>query len=262
MSGWTPDAVLAAAAAWAWVPSDADQVLTGDYQVIAYPGHYLFPTQVAWSRSARPASELVGEITAQASRWGRDRLYWWISDATSPADTEATLRDHGASLETTVQVLACDMSEGLPALDVPHDARARIVRDEPDLRAFELVSGQIWQSDRKISEAEFARELAETKDELSSWSGFRVVVFLDGSPASAGGCTLAGSVARMWGAGTLPAYRGRGGYRALLAARLVTAQQQGMTLALVKGKVETSGPILRRAGFAAYGTERCYRLDI
>ena len=30
-------------------------------------------------------------------------------------------------------------------------------------------------------------------------------------------------------------------------------------LALVKGRVETSGPILRRAGFTAYGDERCYR---
>ena len=35
-------------------------------------------------------------------------------------------------------------------------------------------------------------------------------------------------------------------------------RMQGATLALVKGRVETSGPILRRAGFATYGQERCY----
>ena len=31
-------------------------------------------------------------------------------------------------------------------------------------------------------------------------------------------------------------------------------------MALVKGRVETSAPILRRAGFAAYGEERAYRV--
>jgi hypothetical protein len=33
-------------------------------------------------------------------------------------------------------------------------------------------------------------------------------------------------------------------------------------MALVKGRVATSGPILRRAGFQAYGEERSYRLPV
>ena len=32
----------------------------------------------------------------------------------------------------------------------------------------------------------------------------------------------------------------------------------GATMALVKGKMDTSAPILRRAGFAAYGQEPDY----
>lgn len=78
----------------------------------------------------------------------------------------------------------------------------------------------------------------------------------------AGGCGLVGEVARLWGAGTRTAFRGRGAYRLVLAERLRLAAAQGATLALVKGKVDTSGPILRRAGFAAYGEERAYRLDL
>jgi hypothetical protein len=33
-------------------------------------------------------------------------------------------------------------------------------------------------------------------------------------------------------------------------------------MALVKGRVETSAPVLRRAGFEAYGEERAYRLSV
>jgi hypothetical protein len=36
----------------------------------------------------------------------------------------------------------------------------------------------------------------------------------------------------------------------------------GAAMALVKGRVETSGPILRRAGFTAYGQEVVYRVPL
>ena len=77
-----------------------------------------------------------------------------------------------------------------------------------------------------------------------------------------GGCTLAGEVAQLWGSITLPASRGRGSYRAVLAERLRLAREHGATLALVKGRVLSSGPILLRAGFADYGEERCYWLPV
>jgi hypothetical protein len=46
------------------------------------------------------------------------------------------------------------------------------------------------------------------------------------------------------------------------AERLRLAREHGAALALVKGRVETSGPILLRVGFADYGQERCYWLSI
>ncbi len=65
MSDWTPESVRAAAAEWVWVPPDAQQVLTSEYQLIAYPAHYQHPTQVAWSGPTRPVPEVVGEVLAQ-----------------------------------------------------------------------------------------------------------------------------------------------------------------------------------------------------
>ena len=80
--------------------------------------------------------------------------------------------------------------------------------------------------------------------------------------AAVGGCTLRGEVAQLWGAVTLREYRRRGAYRAVLAERLRLARVHGATLALVKGRVETSGPILLRDGFAVYAEERCYWLPL
>ena len=73
---------------------------------------------------------------------------------------------------------------------------------------------------------------------------------------------VAGSVARLWGGAVLESARGQGVYRAVLAARLAYGAAHGATMALVKGRVETSGPILRRAGFAAYGQEVIYRVPL
>jgi GNAT superfamily N-acetyltransferase len=263
MTKWTAEAVRAAADAWVWVPPDAEQVATSEYQLIANPAHYQHPTKVAWSKLTRPPADVIGEVLAQVRAWGRDRVYWWIRADTEPPVTEAILVEHGATLADAVQVLAYDLADGLPdvglpVLDGPAGQQAEIVRDERTLRAHHLVSEEVWSEHREWSPEEFAADLASVRKALAAWSDFRVIVFVDGQPAATGGCGIVGDVARLWGAGTLPAFRGRGAYRHLLHARITTAREHGATLALVKGRVETSGPILRRAGFTPYDEERCY----
>ena len=61
-------------------------------------------------------------------------------------------------------------------------------------------------------------------------------------------------------AGTEEALRARGA--GLIDAVQVLARAHGATLALVKGRAETSGPILLRAGFTEYDEERCYWLPL
>jgi GNAT superfamily N-acetyltransferase len=290
---WTAEAVRRAAAEWVWVPPDAEQVVTDSYQLIAYPQYYSEPTQVAWSASERPVGELIDEVAAHVIRWRRDTLYWWVRADTRPADTEAALRSRGATLAQTVHILAYDLADGLPDLGLPGgmagpafaglplaarpgpDAsssaaalpglagvRAELVVDEPTLRASDLVNAEVWDEHRTWAAAEVAAELAEIQADLGAWSGFRIVVYADGEPAAAGGCNLVGDVARLWGAGARTAFRGRGIYRVLLAARIGLAREHGATLALVKGRVQTSGPILLRAGFTSYGEEQLYRLAV
>ncbi len=291
MPTWTAAAVRRAAADWVWVPANAEQVVTGSYQLVAYPRHFQHPTQVVWSVSERPAGELIDEAAAHVRGWGRDTLYWWVRPDTRPADTEATLQSRGAALAETVQVLGYDLGGALPDLGLPgglagpafadlpllaragSDAspaalgrlagvRAEVVHDAAALRASQLVNAEVWDEHQDRTAADVAAELAGIRANLADWSDFRVVVYADGEPAAAGGCGLAGEVARLWGAGARPAFRGRGVYRVLLAARIGLAREHGATLALVKGRVQTSGPILLRAGFTGYGEERLYRLAV
>jgi len=265
LSSWTPQRVLDAAAGMEWVPEGAIEMRTDDYRLVRYPDVVLDPTfhaaQVTWSRTTRPLDQVIGEVTASVRAWGLPGVAWWVSAASQPASTDDVLRARDAEMIDAVRVLAREIAADLPQLDVPSDAVVELVRDERTFRAASAVTVRGWERSEP-NEAEIARQFDEAIRELATWSSFRVVAVVDNEPVSTGGCTLVGEVAQLWGAVTLPASRGRGSYRAVLAERLRLARDHGATLALVKGRVLTSGPILLRAGFADYGEERCYWLPI
>jgi len=268
VSSWTPRRVLDAAVAMEWRPDGSIEALADDYRLIRYPEWALDPSfpaaQVTRSRAgsrARSAAEVIDEVTARVRHWGLPGVAWWVSDATRPADTDAVLRDRGGKRIDAVQILARDLDGEVPDLAVPADVSVKLVDDERTFRAASMVSVRGW-GRKEPTGAALARDFAQAIGDLESWSSFRVLAAVRGQPASAGGCTLRGEVAQLWGAVTLPEYRHRGCYRAVLAERLRLARAHGAALALVRGRVETSGPILLRAGFAVYAEERCIWLSI
>ena len=265
MSSWTAQRVLDAATTMEWRPDGAIEVRTDDYRLIRYPDWALDPSfpavQVTRSRTRRPDHEVVDEVIARVRGWGLLGVAWWVSAATWPPGTAQTLRARGAKCIDAVQILAHELTGGLPELDVPPDVTVELAADERSFRAASAVTVDGW-GRKEPDQAQLDRDLAQAVRDLADWTGFRVLARVDGQPASCGGCTLNGEVAQLWGAVTRPAFRRRGSYRAVLAERLRLARDHGATLALVKGRVETSGPILVRAGFTDYGEERCYWLSI
>ena len=262
--------MLDAAIAMEWRPDGALEVLTDDYRLIRYPDWALDPAfpaaQVTRSRTGRPAAEVIHEVVARVRRWGLHGVAWWVSAATLPPDTETTLRARGGKQIDAVQILARELGSGLPDLNVPEDVSVELVADERTFRAASTITVRGW-GRTEPGGAALAREYAKVIRDLATWSRFRVVAMIANEPASSGGCTLYGEaaqnmVAQLWGAVTLREYRRRGSYRAVLAERLRLAREHGATLALVKGRAQTSGPILLQAGFADYGEERCYWLPL
>ncbi len=265
MGSWTPGRVLDAAAAMEWEPEGSVVVITDDYRLIRYPDWVVNPTfpaaHVTWSRTARPLEAVVAEVSARIRGWGLNGVAWWVSGATVPEGTEKALQALGAELTDAARVLARDLAGGPPDLGLPSDVTVELVKDERTFRMASDITVLGWERTQP-DEAEFARQLEEALADLKDWSSFRVAATVTGEPASTGGCTLAGEVAQLWGAVTLPAFRGRGAYRAVLAERLRLARAHGATLALVKGRMVTSAPILLRAGFDDFGEERCYWLPV
>jgi hypothetical protein len=270
MSSWIAQRVLDAAAAMEFVPEGAIEVRTGDYRLVRHPDWVLGPSfgaaQVTWSRTTRPLHEVIDEVAARVRGWGLPGVAWWVSAMSQPAGTEEALRARGAGLIDAVQVLGRELGEDLPHPGPPGGVVVELVRDERTFRAALAVSVQGWGTEEP-GEAEIARQLKETLQDLARWSSFRVVAFAEGEPVSAGACTLTGEVvpgkiALLWGAITLPASRGHGSYRAVLTERLRLAREHGATLAMAKGRALASGPILLRAGFTDYGEERCFWLPV
>ena len=265
MSSWTPRRVLDAVMTMEWSPDGAHVVPTDDYRLIRYPDWALDPAfpaaQVTRSRTRRAVAEIIDEVAAQVRRWRLPGVAWWVSSGTSPPDTEAVLRARGGKRIDAVRILARELDGGPADLAVPADVSVELVASERAFLAASMITVRGWGRKEPTTEA-LAREFAGAVRDLETWSSFRMLASVGGEPAACGGCTLHGDVAHLWGAVTLREYRRRGAYRAVLAERLRLARVHGATLALVKGRADTSGPILLRAGFAEYDEERCFWLPV
>lgn len=255
---WTESAIREAAREWIWLPDGAPRVVTDEYTVVAYPEHFGQPTQVFGTTSTRSPLDLWGRVGESAQELGRSTASWWVDDDTIPHGLEPLLQERTGDAHEIVSVLALDLSCGLPAANLPDSVTATVVEDEAALRAWALVNHGAWDAPLP-SEEEFARQVADL-DQERSHGEVRVVGCLDGLPVSIGGCTIVAGVARLWGAATLRDRRRQGGYRVVLHERLRQARNSGASLALVKGRVSTSAPILRGVGFRVMGDERAYRV--
>ena len=253
-----PTDVLRAAAEWVWVPADAREVRTPEFRVIAYPEHFADPTVVTSWSSDRPADDVIGDVLTVAADLGRTSVvFTGISDWTSPDDLEGRLLARGVRLHETLAILARDLSAGLPDLDVPQDIELRAAEDLDSRRVMDRLEVEVFGGERQDDAALAADVEAAARGEATDP---RVLAWRNGVAVGTAGHVVAGDVLRLWGACVLPQARHTGVYRALLDHRLRAGRDAGCRMALVRGRVETSAPVLRRAGFGEFGQERSYLL--
>lgn len=262
-SAWTDDDVLAAAAEWLWLP-DGTEVLDGDVTILRRPAWLARRVAVERTRSDRPAAELIDEASSIARGWEADTLQWAVGDHDAP-DLATELEARGAVVDDVLDILGLPLG-ARPELPKAPGVEAAVVETREQLAAVGDINAEVW-GDAPLAER-LGAEFAELRRILDEGTGFRVLATLEGVPAAAGGVTLApgprglGPVARLWGAATREPHRGRGLYRAVLEERLRRSADAGAEMALVKGRITTSAPILKRAGFRRVGGERRFTLPL
>ena len=254
-----PDVVAAASRAWNWVPPTATKVETDEYLLLRMPDWFATPLELMRLDPVRPAGEVVDEVLGRAREFGLPEVNCWVKLHNDPS-LDDVFRERGGVLDETLAVLALDLAPGVPDLGRADGLETRWATDTVTMTDSLQVGADVF-GDSMPPEDEIVAEVERARKDAESGSG-SVVAYLDGVAVGSGGISLVDGVARLWGGAVREEARGRGAYRAVLDARLRRGVENGATMALVKGRVETSGPILQRAGFERYGEERSYRVPL
>lgn len=259
------DNVVAASNAWAWIPDNATTAATPEYLLVRFPDYFDHPLELLRFNPAEesgPAlATAVDLVLDRAREFGLPDLYWWVK-LDSPRDVIDLLLARGGAVDETLDVLAVDLRAGVPELLPPvSEVTLRWATEVATHRHGTEVGVAVFGGSMPPEER-LAQEAKRDSDTVRAGDGGMVVAYVDGAPVGSAGIAMADGVARLWGGAVLETARGQGVYRALLGARLKYGASHGATMGLVKGRVDTSGPILRQAGFAAYGQEISYRVPL
>ena len=220
------------------------------------------PNHVSWVR-CRPdeADAVIREALDAAAARGLP-VSWILDPDTEPPDFGDRLRAHGyvpepGDEESKVMVLLAEAKLEMPAVE------GLAIRDAlADLEAFTL-SEQVAEegfSGLPFGEVSAIAPWRERRYANNRAAGNRRVVLatIDGEPAGSGSMTLLGPNAAIINGGAVrPHFRGRGVYRALVAARLGIAREAGAAGLMVWGG-HMSAPILARLGFETVSWRRFY----
>jgi len=183
-----------------------------------------------------------------------ERFEWKLHGHDRPADLPDRLRAAGFVPEEPETVVIAPVAAIAARPELPDGVTLREVSTRADLDRIEAMERAVWNDDGIRSAASLESEVAADPAAISI-----VVAEGGGSVVSAGWVRFDSGTdfATLWGGATLPAWRGRGIYRATVAHRANLAAERGFTLVQVDASSE-SRPILERLGFVAVTTTTPY----
>ncbi|MEU3453046.1 GNAT family N-acetyltransferase [Micromonospora sp. NPDC006766] len=180
---------------------------------------------------------------------------WKLVGHDEPADLADRLRAAGfvpEEQETVVVGPVAALAAAVPVL--PEGVRLREVTAVADLERIAAMEEAVWNEDRSHLVTGLAREIEADPQSITI-----VVAEAGDTVVSAGWVRYEGKTgfASLWGGSTLPEWRKRGIYRALVAYRARLAEQRGKSLVQVDCSPD-SRPILERLGLVAVTTTTPY----
>jgi GNAT superfamily N-acetyltransferase len=179
---------------------------------------------------------------------------WKLHGHDRPADLPERLRAAGFVPEDMETVLIAPVSAIGIEPTVPDGVVVREVSEPLDLACIAQMEQAIWGEDHGWVVDDLGEERAADPD------GLRIFIAEAGDVVVCAGWVRFPSeteFATLWGGATLPAWRGRGIYRALVARRARLAAERGCRYLEVDAS-DDSRPILERLGFVAVTTTTPY----
>ena len=181
--------------------------------------------------------EVRSEIHARLRSKGRTACTWEVGTHATPHDLVDQLLARGLVDDDTplaVGMVLTDRRRGAP----PDVEVRRAITPEDRLAAARIAAVAFGMPEPVAAQ----REAEEDDDNVV------YLALVDGEPVARGTASFSAHGATLFGGATLPEARGRGAYRALVAARWDEAVRRG-TPALVTQASPMSRPILARLGF-------------
>jgi hypothetical protein len=226
--------------------------------LIRFPAYIGRRMHVIASPPAGTERDALATVLDRCRELGETEVRWHVSDRASTALVRDLLRAEGGTVEETLDQLALT---GTPPPAGSSDLDVRPVLDEDSARALDHIDHVVF-DEKPASPERLAEMVGECRAQWEARTDARYVAWRGEEPLGSGGLSRAGEVLRLWGGATLPAARRQGVYGAVLRERLRQGWAWGTTLALVRGRVETSAPILRRTGFRRVGRELSVLLQV
>jgi GNAT superfamily N-acetyltransferase len=194
--------------------------------------------------SAENVETAIRDQIAYFTEQGQD-FEWKVYDYDSPSDLRERLLAYGFEAEEPEAIMVLELTETPVALLQPVGYTVRRITDPDDLHEVAAIEEAVWEIDWSQHTHRLAGELQDDPEFLSVY-----VAYVDGVPASAAWINFSrrGRFASLWGGSTLPAYRKRGLYTALLAVRTQEAIRRGFQFLTIDAS-PMSRPIVERFGF-------------
>ena len=202
---------------------------------------------ITWSRldEATADAAIATQVAFFAAR--RQPFEWKLYDYDQPADLDRRLLAAGLAAEDTEVLMVAETAGAVTDVPLPDGVTVREVTGAAGLaQMFEVHEGAFDNDGTRLRQA-LEAQVAGAPESLGM-----VVAFAGQEPVSAARIEFpSGSdFAGLWGGGTVPQWRGRGLYRALVALRARMAAARGYRYLQVDA-LPTSQPILTRLGFVA-----------
>jgi GNAT superfamily N-acetyltransferase len=185
-----------------------------------------------------------------------ERFEWKLHGHDRPPDLPRRLRAAGFVPEDEETVEIAPVDEVASSLRLPEGVSLREVTERSDFDRIAAVQPDIWQEDE---EPTWLAESLEAEKRADQHYLTVVVAEADGAVVCAAWVRFEQGTdfVTLWGGGTVPDWRGRGVYRAMVAYRANLAAERGFRFIEVDASSD-SRPILERLGFVAVTTTTPY----